>query len=448
MDRYKVITLCGSVRFKVYHIEAIKALTLQKYIVLPLGTYGQDEGEWKLTLYELRDIHYQRIDMSDAIYVIDPNYYVGKSTREEIDYAKKHGKKVFYMSQHFRHEIKDEEWGDQLLEFQPSMSNSIYNKSQFDQITIELTSMCLNNCIFCSSFRDGHSCYEYLDTNKVIEVINDAISLGVKTICFSGGEPFLYDQFEKVLDYLNRDEYKDIEIIIYTSGIWGSRAGIVKNIIVYGYSISKIIFDLPSMNLNTFNELTGRPDFDDGIVEAIQNIDFALNTLGKDKVELNCVPNALNICEIGSIVNFAKKLDIPINFLALVYQGRAAQLEIKDKLKLANNQFYILRDVLYNYQKSYPKIRIGTPLKLKESNCICNFSRRLTVRPNGDVTFCEAIKELSEYRTSKNINDSSLKDIIESEEFIDIKNRIQCIKCNHTNCPIQEIYYENNNATN
>lgn len=444
MNKYKVITLCGSIRFKVYHIEAIKALTLQKYIVLPLGTYGQDEGEWKLTPDELRDMHYQRIDMSDAIYVIDPNSYVGKSTSEEIDYAKKHGKKVFYMSQHFRHEINDEEWNDVFL---PNLhSNVLDNKSQFDQITIELTNHCLNNCIFCSSFRTGigHMCYECLDVDKVIETINDAISLGVKLICFSGGEPFLYDHFEKILEYLNRDEYKDIKIIVYTSGIWANKIDLVKNILVYGYNISKIIFDLPSINFKTYNELTGRNMLDSAIFSVTQAIEFAIDTLGKDKVELNCVPNALNIYEIDSIIDFARAIDIPINFLALVYQGRASNPAIRNKLKLTNEQFDRLRRELQFYTEQYSKIRIGTPLKCKGCDCKCNFSRRLTIRPNGDVTFCEAIKAQDEYKTLRNINDSSLKDIVHSDEFDIVRDKIESIKCEHTNCPIQELYYRDN----
>lgn len=110
MNKYKVITLCGSVRFKEFFEEATKALTLQKYIVLPLGTYGESKN--KVSLDELKNIHLQKIDMSDAIYVIDPNHYIGQSTSEEIKYAKECGKKVFYMSQHFKNGIKEEEWTD------------------------------------------------------------------------------------------------------------------------------------------------------------------------------------------------------------------------------------------------------------------------------------------------------------------------------------------------
>lgn len=37
------------------------------------------------------NIHYQKIDMSDEIFVIDVKSYIGGSTKKEIDYAKRNG---------------------------------------------------------------------------------------------------------------------------------------------------------------------------------------------------------------------------------------------------------------------------------------------------------------------------------------------------------------------
>ena len=113
-------------------------------------------------------------------------------------------------------------------------------------------------------------------------------------------------------------------------------------------------------------------------------------------------------------------------------------------MKLTNEQFDRLRRELQYYAKQNPKIRIGTPLKCKGCDCKCNFSRRLTIRPNGYVTFCEAIKTQDEYKILRNINDSSLKDIVHSDEFDIVRDKIESIKCEHTNCPIQELYYRDN----
>ncbi len=104
---YPVITLCGSTRFKDEFLQVQKDLTLQGYIVLTVGLFGHsgdnevwenmDEGTLTKTKQMLDDMHLRKIDMSDGIYVINPGGYIGESTRNEIAYAKAHGKEIHYM---------------------------------------------------------------------------------------------------------------------------------------------------------------------------------------------------------------------------------------------------------------------------------------------------------------------------------------------------------------
>ena len=42
-------------------------------------------------------MHKRKIDMADEIFVINKDGYVGTSTRSEIEYATKTGKKVVFM---------------------------------------------------------------------------------------------------------------------------------------------------------------------------------------------------------------------------------------------------------------------------------------------------------------------------------------------------------------
>ena len=98
MTDYPVITLCGSTRFKEDFERINKELTLQGNIIISVGCFGHSgdtfTDEQKITL---DDIHKRKIDMADAIYVINKNGYIGSSTRSEIDYAKEHHKKIYYM---------------------------------------------------------------------------------------------------------------------------------------------------------------------------------------------------------------------------------------------------------------------------------------------------------------------------------------------------------------
>ena len=99
VEKYKVITLCGSARFKDDFIKVQKRLSLEGNIVLSLSFFDLDEGEvlTKETKKLLDDIYKRKIDMSDEIYVINKGGYIGESTRSEIEYAKKKNKIVNYM---------------------------------------------------------------------------------------------------------------------------------------------------------------------------------------------------------------------------------------------------------------------------------------------------------------------------------------------------------------
>lgn len=99
---YKIITLCGSTRFKDQFIEAQKRLTLEGNIVISVGLFGHsgDKEVWTEGTKEmLDDMHKRKIDMADEIFVINVGGYIGSSTRSEIEYAKSTGKAVRYLEE-------------------------------------------------------------------------------------------------------------------------------------------------------------------------------------------------------------------------------------------------------------------------------------------------------------------------------------------------------------
>ncbi|MDQ1147691.1 nucleoside 2-deoxyribosyltransferase [Bacillus sp. SORGH_AS 510] len=97
----KVITLCGSTKFKEQFEKANAYLTLQGNAVISLGFFEQSEGiEITKEQEELfAKIHLKKIDLADEIFIIDVGGYIGSSTRSEIEYAIKAGKPVHYYSQ-------------------------------------------------------------------------------------------------------------------------------------------------------------------------------------------------------------------------------------------------------------------------------------------------------------------------------------------------------------
>lgn len=104
MKEREIITLCGSTKFKETFEEINKQLTAQGKIVLSVGVFGHSlTSEEKATFFsedvkkELDLLHFDKIDMSNSIYVINQGGYIGDSTKKEIEYAQKKGKNIYYL---------------------------------------------------------------------------------------------------------------------------------------------------------------------------------------------------------------------------------------------------------------------------------------------------------------------------------------------------------------
>ena len=73
VGKYKVITLCGSTRFKDEFLREQKRLTLEGNIVISVGLFGHlgDDEVLSSGIKEmLDDMHKRKIDMADEIFVL------------------------------------------------------------------------------------------------------------------------------------------------------------------------------------------------------------------------------------------------------------------------------------------------------------------------------------------------------------------------------------------
>ena len=100
VGKFKIITLCGSTKFKDEFIAEQKRLTLEGNIVISVGLFGHsgDNEVWSESIKEmLDDMHKRKIDLADEIFVINVGGYTGSSTISEIEYAIKTKKSVRYL---------------------------------------------------------------------------------------------------------------------------------------------------------------------------------------------------------------------------------------------------------------------------------------------------------------------------------------------------------------
>ena len=96
----KVITLCGSLKFKKEMMETAEKMILEGNCILtPVYPILEDFERTEEQLKKLKEAHFKRIELSDAIFVINKDNYIGKSTKLEIEYAEKLGKEIIYLEQ-------------------------------------------------------------------------------------------------------------------------------------------------------------------------------------------------------------------------------------------------------------------------------------------------------------------------------------------------------------
>ena len=93
----KIITLCGSLKFQKEMMTIAEKMALEGYCILtPVYPVLENVERTEKKLIKLKEEHFKRIELSDAILVVNVNNYIGNSTDIEIEYAKQLGKEIIY----------------------------------------------------------------------------------------------------------------------------------------------------------------------------------------------------------------------------------------------------------------------------------------------------------------------------------------------------------------
>ncbi|WP_303805217.1 radical SAM/SPASM domain-containing protein [Ruminococcus flavefaciens] len=288
-----------------------------------------------------------------------------------------------------------------------------------NEMSIEIIRKCPNNCVHCSS-NSSICSHEIIPLDLFCEVVQGAKEIGLKTVCFSGGEPFLH------LDFLNMVEFvNDLKLncYIYTSGIFvdhnNNCSSIPLEILkrIYG-KVTKLIFNMPAATDETYNLIMQTK----GNFKYLQQSIIDASSLGI-LCESHFVPMKLNVSEIEQTIELCSKLGVSkISFLRLVIHGRA--LFNENLIALTSNETNNLKDKLLKLSKSSSvNIRIGVPLSEGENKYSCEAAdRKLNIRYDGNVYPCEVFKnnkvKFIDGYTPDNIFKKDIKDIYLSSNYL------------------------------
>lgn len=98
MEKAKIICMCGKLKYTKQLMEQTERLTLEGYNVISVIYETRDRNSYtekEINLFV--ELHYQKIDLADAIFVVNVNNDIGEGTKKDIEYARKHHKEIMYL---------------------------------------------------------------------------------------------------------------------------------------------------------------------------------------------------------------------------------------------------------------------------------------------------------------------------------------------------------------
>lgn len=131
----KIITVCGSYKFKKQMIEEAEKMTLKgNCMITPMELTKPNKDDYtEAEALMIDKMHKEKIKLSDAILVVNVNGYIGNSTNSEIEYAKSLNKEILYYTDIIKQREKDLV-NDKVCNIGTKISELVFNQyNQFKQ---------------------------------------------------------------------------------------------------------------------------------------------------------------------------------------------------------------------------------------------------------------------------------------------------------------------------
>lgn len=275
------------------------------------------------------------------------------------------------------------------------------------EISIEIIRRCPNCCIHCSSLSNEY-CSEALDFGLFTDVVQNAAELGARTICLSGGEPFLHSSIVEMVKFVAS---LGLQVYIYTSGIvfnaQNQRTFIDRDTLrAISKDVTKLIFNFEAATSQTYDVIMGTTGCFEIMKQSIRNAhEMSIIT------EAHFVPMRLNISEVEQVVALCRDLNVSkVSFLRLVLHGRAQQNEAK--IALDDEALEQLKAFLEKLKmQAEIDIRIGVPLSMEAECRKCEAAKgKLNIKYDGKVYPCEVFKNERMSNCFKEMQPASIYD--------------------------------------
>lgn len=283
---------------------------------------------------------------------------------------------------------------------------------KFLSLHFEITNKCNLRCKHCYNIKYLENGAKELSTDQVKDVINKAVTLGCEDIGFSGGEPFARKDILELIEYV-----KDYPIHILTNGLL-----ITEEQLDYINSLGDLLieFRVSLDGLEAHQKLRGV-----SYRKVLKKIRMLI-----DKgfiVTINTMVTKDSILELNDMYELFKEIRIDRWRIDFIFNsGNASNNSIDNEILLGN--FERLKELIVKYVEERPDFELDVNKMFRSaflssakhveytlSSKPCAYQGALTIRPNGDVSFCPSME-----RTHGNILKDNIDSIMYSESWKEI----------------------------
>ncbi|MGE5628968.1 MAG: GTP 3',8-cyclase MoaA [Solirubrobacterales bacterium] len=188
------------------------------------------------------------------------------------------------------------------------------NKREINYIRVSITDRCNLRCIYCMP-KEGIPKKEHEDILRfedILKVLKASAFLGINKVRFTGGEPLIVKDVDKLIYDTNKIS-GITDIAITTNGV------LLNNMVedLKKAGLSRVNISLDSLKEDKFRKITRGGN----IVDVLQAIEKCIN-LGITPVKINVVLiKGINDDEISDFIYLTKSLPVNIRFIELMPIG-------------------------------------------------------------------------------------------------------------------------------
>jgi len=289
---------------------------------------------------------------------------------------------------------------------------------------IELTSLCNISCIYCYA-ESGQKSADELGLDEVIDIIDQAKELGLRTLTLTGGEPLLDERYFTIARYAVE---RGLAVMLFTNGTLVTRELAER---IFELRISPCV-KLDSLSPATQDYLAGRKGTLEKIRESINNLISVGYTTKHPVLAVNAVVLRENRHEIPEWWHWARKQNITPFLTRLQLMGRASD---RTDLTVTPEELYELYGELARIDEGFGiSWEPGIPWVYGKACRKHHFGCFITAQ--GNVQPCSGIPI-----RAGNIREQSLRDILSNSQIFRVSRNIEdyiegaCKACQHrTEC--------------